>query len=151
MISTVQPDSKDYIGNDDYIRYQFEDYLNSLISVMRYHQYARSFHQPPPGFSPDDPAEGDIHDFNKSYIQAWEKTENFNIWHAMADEFIFNFIEPCHIGHSLKQPGSINKNIANFSILLHLRPIQLQHHLMSLKRTSLLLRILPPKRRMTMS
>lgn len=114
LISTVHPDSKDYIGNDDYIRYQFEDYLNSLISVMRYHQYARRFHQPPPGFSPDDPTEGDIHDFNKSYIQAWEKTENFNIWHAMADEFIFNFIEPCHIGHSLKQPGSINKNIANF-------------------------------------
>lgn len=114
LISTIHPDSKDYIGNDDYIRYQFEDYLNSLLSVMRYHQYATRFHLPPPGFASDHPTEGDIHDFNKCYIQTWEKTENFNIWHAMADEFIFNFIDPSHVGHSLKQPGSINKNIANF-------------------------------------
>lgn len=115
LISTIHPDSKDYIGNDDYIRYQFEDYINSLISTMRYHQYAKRFNQPPPGFSADDPNEGLIDDFNKYYLRAWEKTENFHIWHAMADEFIFNFIDPIHIGHTLKLSGSLNKkNIANF-------------------------------------
>ncbi|KAI5956696.1 hypothetical protein KGF57_003416 [Candida theae] len=123
ITSTIHPDSKDYIGNDDYIRYQFEDYINSLISVIRYHQYAKRFFQPPPGFAADDANEGSIDDFSKSYIREWEKTENFQIWNAMADEFVFNFIEPVHIGHSLKQQGggSINRNIANFFTTLKLK------------------------------
>ena len=48
-----------------------------------------------------------------------EKTQNFKIWNMMADEFIFNFIEPKHTALDLKdEPYSINKNISNFSIVL---------------------------------
>ncbi|KAI3406536.2 hypothetical protein KGF56_000668 [Candida oxycetoniae] len=108
--------SDDFVGSDDYIRYQFEDYLNSLISVQRYHQYAQRFQQPPPGFSKNqDNSIGQINDFNKHFIESWKKTQNYKIWNAMADEFIFNFIDPKHIGHSISnEPFSLNKNIANF-------------------------------------
>lgn len=101
----------DFIGSDDYIRYKFEDYLNSLISTMRYNQYSERFGQPPPGFN----EASHITEFNIKFIESWKKTQNFKIWNMMADEFIFNFIEPKHTALDLKdEPYSINKNISNF-------------------------------------
>ena len=101
----------DFIGSDDYIRYKFEDYLNSLISTMRYNQYSERFGQPPPGFNES----SHITEFNIKFIESWKKTQNFKIWNMMADEFIFNFIEPKHTALDLKdEPYSINKNISNF-------------------------------------
>jgi hypothetical protein len=101
----------DFVGSDDYIRYQFEDYLNSLISTMRYNQYSERFGQPPPGFN----EASHINDFNAKFIESWRKTQNYKIWNTMADEFIFNFIEPKHVAADLKdEPYSINKNISNF-------------------------------------
>ncbi|KGU03071.1 hypothetical protein MEQ_05140 [Candida albicans P87] len=101
----------DFIGSDDYIRYKFEDYLNSLISTMRYNQYSERFGQPPPGFN----EASHITEFNMKFIESWKKTQNFKIWNMMADEFIFNFIEPKHTALDLKdEPYSINKNISNF-------------------------------------
>ncbi|KAI5950319.1 hypothetical protein KGF54_005136 [Candida jiufengensis] len=107
-------DSKDdFVGNDDHIRYQFEDYINSLISTTRFNQYQEKMNQPPPGFK--DVSVGHLSEFNKSFIENWSKTQNFKIWNAMADESIFDFVDPKHISHSLiNQPVSINKNIANF-------------------------------------
>ncbi|KAG7663381.1 uncharacterized protein J8A68_003129 [[Candida] subhashii] len=120
LINTVQsePRSSDkYIGSDDYIRYQFEDYLNSLISTMRFSQYVDRFQLPPPGFT----TEGDKHigntvDFNPKFIEAWKQSQNFKIWNSMADDFIFNFIDPKHVSidNIPEEPTSINKNISNF-------------------------------------
>ncbi|RLV89997.1 Late secretory pathway protein AVL9 [Spathaspora sp. JA1] len=105
-----------YEGNDDYIRYQFEDYINSLISTMRYAQYVERFGQPPPGFSEEtDKHIGVLADFNKKFINCWKETQNFKIWNAMADEFIFNFVDPKHMATELTgEPVSLNKNISNF-------------------------------------
>ncbi|MCP8716572.1 MAG: DENN domain-containing protein [Asgard group archaeon] len=101
----------DYMGSDDFIRYQFEDYLNSLISTMRYNQYSERFGQPPPGFN----EASHVNDFNPKFIESWRKTQNFKIWNTIADEFIFNFIEPKHVATDIKnEPYSINKNISNF-------------------------------------
>ena len=88
----------DYMGSDDFIRYQFEDYLNSLISTMRYNQYSERFGQPPPGFN----EASHVNDFNPKFIESWRKTQNFKIWNTIADEFIFNFIEPKHVAADIK-------------------------------------------------
>ncbi|KAL6451465.1 AVL9 Late secretory pathway protein AVL9 [Candida maltosa Xu316] len=111
LINSDQTAKDDFVGSDDYIRYQFEDYLNSLLSSMRYHQYLRRFGQPPPGFT----AASRIHDFDAKFIDSWTKTLNFKIWNDMADDFIFNFVEPNHVAMEIKaEPYSINKNISNF-------------------------------------
>lgn len=108
---SINPKHDDFTGSDDYIRYQFEDYLNSLIATMRYHQYSERFGQPPPGFN----EASHINDFNHKFIESWRKSQNFKIWNTIADEFIFNFIEPKHVAADLKnEPYSINKNISNF-------------------------------------
>ncbi|EGW30050.1 uncharacterized protein SPAPADRAFT_73466 [Spathaspora passalidarum NRRL Y-27907] len=117
LITKVKSDQGGvFEGNDDYIRYQFEDYINSLISTMRYAQYADRFGQPPPGFGQESNKHiGNLSDFNKKFIQCWKESSNFKIWHAMADEFIFNFVDPKHMATELvEEPVSLNKNISNF-------------------------------------
>ena len=102
-----------YIGSDDYIRYKFEDYLCSLLSTTKYSQYVEKFKQPPPGFSHtpastdldanDDVSidNGNMAAFGLAFIENWRKTKNYLIWDAMADEFIFNFLTPRHIGSDI--------------------------------------------------
>ncbi|RCK65356.1 Late secretory pathway protein AVL9 [Candida viswanathii] len=82
----------DFVGSDDYIRYQFEDYLNSLISTMRYNQYSERFGQPPPGFN----EASHINDFNAKFIESWRKPRT------------------TRFGTPWRRPYSINKNISNF-------------------------------------
>lgn len=111
-----------YIGSDDYIRYQFEDYLLSLLSTTRYNQYVEKFGAPPPGFSAEQPTasapidedswsshldvetnnvhNGDLTLFNKKFVESWTKTANFKIWNATADDFVFNFLDPKHLALS---------------------------------------------------
>ncbi|CAI5760335.1 unnamed protein product [Candida verbasci] len=107
--STVPKD--DFVGSDDYIRYKFEDYLNSLISSTRYIQYKERFNQLPPGFN----IEPTIQDFRIEFINNWKQTQNFKIWNLMSDEFIFNFIDPKHVATNYEvNNNSINKNISNW-------------------------------------
>lgn len=120
LINTVQSESKNtdkYVGSDDYIRYQFEDYLNSLVSTMRYSQYVDRFNLHPPGFNGEtDKNIGNIGHFNSKFIEAWKSSQNFKIWNSMADDFIFNFIEPKHVAidNVPEEATSLNKNISNF-------------------------------------
>ncbi|CAK7896790.1 hypothetical protein CAAN1_17S01266 [[Candida] anglica] len=117
--NTNDPDA--YVGSDDYIRHQFEDYLLSLLSTTRYSQYVDKFGQDPPGFNTgdqqqppqsdnasDDSVEtnnvqnGNLSLFNKKFVETWTtSTANFKIWNSMADEFMFNFLDPKHIGVGL--------------------------------------------------
>lgn len=122
-----------YIGSDDFVRYQFENYLLSLLATTRYDQYMQKFNQPPPGFSNttfstkrdsykqndnsldrevaahvNNSENGKLALFNKKFYELWCATNNYRIWNSMADEFIFNFICPKHIGVELREnKGSI--------------------------------------------
>lgn len=112
LINKISSDDDKFEGNDDYIRYQFEDYITSLISTMRYSQYVERFNLPPPGF--DGMTVGDLSLFNKKFIKVWKETSNFKIWNEMADEFIFNFSHPQHLGDGIVESNQTYKNITNF-------------------------------------
>lgn len=83
----------DYVGSDDYIRHQFEDYVRSLVVCTRYQQYIDRWGATPPGF--DDPPA--LKSFGSAFVAAWMTTKNYGIWNATCDEFIFNFHEPVHM------------------------------------------------------
>lgn len=101
-------DNHAFIGNDDHIRYQFEDYLQSLVATTRYNQYVTRFGTGPPGFDSADTALGNLSLFNADFIASWERTANFKVWDKMCDEFIFNFFEPKHLGVGLEELGLLN-------------------------------------------
>lgn len=92
-----------FVGSDDFIRYQFEDYIRSLLSTMRFHQYSNKFRSTPPGFDITvNKHFGSLKTFNEAFIESWLNTKNFKIWDALCDDFIFNFHDPLHIAINSK-------------------------------------------------
>lgn len=115
IIHQIGEHSEDvFKGNDDYIRYHFEDYLMSLILTTRFSQYQDKFHQPPPGFEDAATGAGDLLAFNQAWVDRWRATNNYKIWNAMADEFIFNFAEPKHVGVDIDDGLNALRNLTNF-------------------------------------
>ncbi|CAH6719799.1 hypothetical protein CLIB1444_02S16754 [[Candida] jaroonii] len=119
----VDDENENFIGNDDYIRYQFEDYLLSLLSTVRFNQYVQKFGQYPPGFSnasnsineDNNVYNGDLSIFNSSFINSWKTTENFDIWDLTCDEFIFNFINPRHVQVDFNNESAISSFFNNLN------------------------------------
>lgn len=102
-----------FVGSDDFIRYQFEDYIRSLLSTMRFHQYMNKFKSAPPGFDVTvNRHYGSLKTFNEAFVEAWLSTKNFKIWDALCDDFIFNFHDPLHMAINSKE--SSQSGIGNF-------------------------------------
>lgn len=98
-----------FAGSDDHIRYQFEDYIRSLLATTRFHQYVERFGTSPPGFDmATNKHYGNLKDFHEPFVVSWRKTANYKIWDAVCDEFIFNFLEPHHIGAAMAAPSQYN-------------------------------------------
>lgn len=116
LLSKISTEKQDYVGSDDYIRHQFEEYLNSMVATMRYAQYRERFGQSPPGFLAAEEATGvgDTSFFEKRFISSWKLTDNYRIWDAMADDFIFNFTEPRHIGAGFVESSQPLKTFSSF-------------------------------------
>ncbi|PIS56389.1 hypothetical protein CJI97_001637 [Candidozyma auris] len=105
-------------GSDDYIRYQFEDYIRSLLATTRFYQYMERFKSPPPGFDVNaNKHYGNLKAFNDSFVDAWFKTKNFKIWDSLCDDFIFNFHDPLHIAIGSKETtqSAFGNFFANFN------------------------------------
>lgn len=101
LLSTTQLDDA-YVGSDDYIRYQFEDYVRSLLSTTKYHNYVEKLNNQPPGFnSAEDPNLGNLKNFGSAFIQKWISTKNHQIWQATCDDLVFNFHPPVHVAAEL--------------------------------------------------
>lgn len=112
LLSTHQI-GESYVGSDDYIRYQFEDYIRSLLSTTRMSQYIERFKSPPPGFDVQTNRNlGNLKSFGGQFVNAWFRTRNFKIWDALCDEFIFNFHDPCHIAFTFTDIAQ--SNLTNF-------------------------------------
>lgn len=107
-----------FVGSDDFIRYQFEDYIRSLLSTMRFHQYMNKFKSAPPGFDVSTNKHfGSLKTFNEAFVEAWLDTKNFKIWDALCDDFIFNFHDPLHIAINSKEASQsgFGNFFANFN------------------------------------
>lgn len=106
LLSTTQQEDG-YIGSDDYIRYQFEDYIRSLLSTTKLHNYAEKFSCLPPGFDIfENPNLGNVKNFGSSFHELWTSTKNYEIWNATCDDMVFNFHLPVHIAAELPNQDS---------------------------------------------
>ncbi|KXJ95699.1 transport protein Avl9-domain-containing protein [Microdochium bolleyi] len=90
-----RPKTMGYRGSEEFIRLQFEEYLLSLISSVKYHNYLAQNSLNPRAALPH--IEGDpAHDFNTDWIEAWEKTSNYRLWVSNTDSHLFDIVEPRH-------------------------------------------------------
>ncbi|KAI9672477.1 MAG: late secretory pathway protein avl9 [Caeruleum heppii] len=89
-----RPKTMGYTGSEEFIRLQFEDYLLSLISSVKYHIYLQG-QTDPKALLAD--VEGDpSQDFGSEWRHAWMQTENFKIFQASTDSHLFDIVEPHH-------------------------------------------------------
>ncbi|KAG7286960.1 hypothetical protein NEMBOFW57_006460 [Staphylotrichum longicolle] len=91
-----RPKTMGYVGSEEFIRVQFEEYLLSLIASVKYRAHlAKHAHNPRIMLLPD--IEGDPStDFGPDFIDAWTRTENHRLWAAHTDSHLFDIIEPRH-------------------------------------------------------
>ncbi|CAL5871728.1 uncharacterized protein PFLUO_LOCUS5981 [Penicillium psychrofluorescens] len=97
-----QPKTHGFMGSEEFIRLQFEEYLLALLSSMKYHEELSS--------TSGDSAnrgraqlqnfniEGDpALDFNPDFLTKWQKTANYALFSRLtSDALLFSITEPKH-------------------------------------------------------
>lgn len=82
-------------GSEEFIRLQFEEYLQALIASVKYQNYLTSNANNPKAML--DHIEGDPSlDFGAEWVEAWKKTDNYRLWNANTDSHLFDIVEPRH-------------------------------------------------------
>ncbi|KAE8444498.1 hypothetical protein EG329_000482 [Mollisiaceae sp. DMI_Dod_QoI] len=90
-----RPKTMGYVGSEEFIRLQFEEYLLSLISAVKCHNYMLHHAHNPRAMLPQ--VEGDPStDFGADWIEAWSRSENYRIWDRYTDSHLFDIVEPKH-------------------------------------------------------
>jgi hypothetical protein len=79
-----------FMGSEEFIRLQFEEYLLAFLSTTKYHLYLES-HPPLPAI------EGDpMTDFNPDFLQHWRQSTSFKLFNAYTDSHLFDIVDPRH-------------------------------------------------------
>ena len=90
-----RPKTLGYVGSEEFIRLQFEEYLLSLISSVKYHNHLTKHSNNPRMLLPH--IEGDPSlDFSQDFVDAWKRTDNYRIWNTHTDSHLFDIVEPKH-------------------------------------------------------
>ncbi|KAJ5987296.1 Late secretory pathway protein AVL9 [Penicillium sp. IBT 35674x] len=98
-----RPKTLGFMGSEEFIRLQFEEYLLALLSSMKYHEELVSHSS---GDSPHRSRsqlqnfniEGDpALDFNAEFLAQWQKTSNYALFSKLtSDALLFSITEPRH-------------------------------------------------------
>lgn len=98
-----QPKTLGFMGSEEFIRLQFEEYLLALLSSMKYHEELCSVNN---GDSPTRSKaqlqnfniEGDpAVDFNTEFLTQWQTTSNYALFSRLtSDALLFSITEPRH-------------------------------------------------------
>lgn len=91
-----RPKTLGFMGSEEFIRLQFEDYIVALLSAVKYHNFLIKHANNPRMLLPH--IEGDpAVDFNMDWVEAWMRTENYRIWNSKTEDHLFDIAEPRHI------------------------------------------------------
>ncbi|KAI0404173.1 transport protein Avl9-domain-containing protein [Xylaria palmicola] len=90
-----RPKTMGYRGSEEFIRLQFEEYLLSLLSAIKYRNYlAQNAGNPKATLAHID---GDpSYDFGNEWIEYWSRTENYRLWDSNTDSHLFDIVDPRH-------------------------------------------------------
>ncbi|KAH8804785.1 transport protein Avl9-domain-containing protein [Xylogone sp. PMI_703] len=90
-----RPKTMGYVGSEEFIRLQFEEYLLSLTASVNCHNYLVQHSNNPRVMLPQ--VDGDpSNDFGVDWVEAWMRSENYRIWEKHTDSHLFDIVEPKH-------------------------------------------------------
>lgn len=98
-----RPRTHGYMGSEEFIRLQFEEYLLALLSCMKYHEDLNSFNAGESGHKSRAQLEafnieGDpALEFNAEFLTQWQNTPNYALFRRLtSDALLFSIVEPRH-------------------------------------------------------
>ncbi|OXV09102.1 hypothetical protein Egran_03138 [Elaphomyces granulatus] len=98
------PKTHGYLGSEEFIRLQFEEYLLALLSCVKYHEQTAPDNlgvNNEPGTKPK-PSTHDIEgdpalEFNTEFLAHWQTTANYSLFKRLtSDALLFSIVEPRH-------------------------------------------------------
>ncbi|CAN8102983.1 unnamed protein product [Discula destructiva] len=114
-----RPKTMGFIGSEEFIRLQFEDYIVALLAAVKYHNFMIKHANNPRMLLPH--IEGDpAVDFNMEWIEAWMKTENYRIWNSKTDTHLFDIVEPKHLCAGGLSIDDVSRRVSQQVAELHL-------------------------------
>lgn len=122
-----RPKTLGFMGSEEFIRLQFEEYLLALLSSMKYHEELTSVSS---GDSPHRSRsqlqnfniEGDpALDFNLEFLTQWQKTSNYALFSRLtSDALLFSITEPKHPSAGGLTMDDIQRRLSQQVAELHL-------------------------------
>lgn len=88
-------DYSGFEGSDDYIRWQYEDYLTGMLSCVKYNEYLEK--NIGNDLAAKDYDTNQLKHFNLEFIKLWKQTANYQLFDSTTDDHIFDVFEPKHI------------------------------------------------------
>ncbi|PGH32780.1 hypothetical protein GX50_04434 [[Emmonsia] crescens] len=90
-----QPKTHGYLGSEEFIRLQFEEYLLALLSCEKHHD---EVHRGSGTLSPGLDIEGDpASEFGTEFLERWRTTSNYALFYRLtSDSLLFSIVEPRH-------------------------------------------------------
>lgn len=91
-----RPKTMGFMGSEEFIRLQFEDYIVALLASVKYYGFMVKHANNPKMLLPHIEGNPAV-DFNMEWVEAWMKTENYRIWNSKTDSHLFDIVEPRHL------------------------------------------------------
>ncbi|PGH17578.1 hypothetical protein AJ80_04756 [Polytolypa hystricis UAMH7299] len=122
-----RPKTHGYLGSEEFIRLQFEEYLLALLSCMKYHdeinaQIGGNGPKSPTTHAPPSDIEGDpALEFNPEFLDRWRTTSNYALFQRLtSDAMLFSIVEPRHPCAGGLSIDDVQRRIAQQVSELHL-------------------------------
>ncbi|EEH16704.2 hypothetical protein PABG_06791 [Paracoccidioides brasiliensis Pb03] len=114
-----RPKSHGYLGSEEFIRLQFEEYLLALLSCEKYHNEVQNCSWTP---SPGLDIEGDpASEFGTEFLERWRTTSNYALFNRLtSDSHLFSIVEPRHPCAGALGLDDIQRRLAQQVAELHL-------------------------------
>ncbi|KAL8902836.1 MAG: hypothetical protein Q9207_004348 [Kuettlingeria erythrocarpa] len=95
-LNPSRPNTLAYMGSEEFIRLQFEEYLLALLSSVKYHIHLTSDPSAPSLAQSQHSDPDPILDFNPDWLTSWQTTSSYALFHSFTDPHLFDIVEPRH-------------------------------------------------------
>ncbi|EEB07356.1 LAlv9 family protein [Schizosaccharomyces japonicus yFS275] len=92
----MDAESVNYVGNDDWLRAQFETYILGFLSTVRFYEFMEGSTPLQRSMYHYLPSDDCFDDYGRPFLDAWKQTTCYQLWNAVTDHDIFDVIEPKH-------------------------------------------------------
>ncbi|QLG74518.1 hypothetical protein HG535_0G04010 [Zygotorulaspora mrakii] len=109
------PKNSQFEGSEDFLRWQFEDYLTGLLSSVKLSDYIEVHKNNSMVIQsiPDNVLNSHpINLFNANWVSRWKETQNYEIFKGSTDDRLFDIFPPKHAYNGIGAFGVIQQKLA---------------------------------------